>query len=59
MFEEKRNDRGGFAPRPLVKGNWRCSKCSKDITELPFEPDISRPIYCRECNRDRKIFGVK
>ena len=38
--------------RQLIKGNWKCSQCGKDIHELPFEPD-ARPLFCRECHRDR------
>jgi len=47
MFD-RNNDRG-FAPRQMVKGNWKCSECGVEITELPFEPAPDRPIYCREC----------
>ena len=25
-----------------------CATCSKE-TEVPFKPDPSRPVYCREC----------
>lgn len=25
-----------------------CSDCGKE-TEVPFKPDGSRPVYCREC----------
>ena len=33
-----------------------CSKCGKEITELPFEPDPARldKLLCRDCHRDRK-----
>lgn len=41
--------RGNFEPRPMVKGDWKCSECGVAITELPFEPAPDRPIYCREC----------
>jgi len=40
---------GGFAPRQMFKGNWKCADCGKEITELPFEPSPDRPIYCRDC----------
>jgi CxxC-x17-CxxC domain-containing protein len=33
----------------MVKGNWKCSECGVEITEMPFEPSPDRPIYCREC----------
>ena len=36
-------------PRKMVQGNWKCSDCGKEITELPFEPAADRPIYCRDC----------
>ncbi len=44
----------GFTPRPTVKGNWKCSDCQKEITELPFEPSPDRPIYCRDCWAKRR-----
>ena len=31
-------ERRDFAPREMVKGNWNCSECQVEITELPFEP---------------------
>lgn len=36
-------------PREMHKGNWTCSDCGKEITELPFEPTPGRPVYCKEC----------
>jgi len=51
MFQKFDDDRPkrDFAPREMVKGNWNCSECGVEITELPFEPAPDRPIYCREC----------
>ena len=40
--------------RQMYKGNWKCSECGVEITELPFEPDGTRPIYCRDCWRKRR-----
>jgi CxxC-x17-CxxC domain-containing protein len=40
---------GKRLPREMHKGNWNCSECGAEITELPFEPSPERPIYCREC----------
>ena len=56
MAFKKFSDRptGDFTPREMVKGNWKCSECGTEITELPFEPAPDRPIYCRECWRNRK-----
>lgn len=46
---------GGFGggdrgPRQMVQGNWTCSDCGKEITELPFMPSGDRPITCRDCH---------
>jgi CxxC-x17-CxxC domain-containing protein len=44
-----------FSPRrEMIKGNWTCSGCGATITELPFEPDGERPIYCRDCHRQKR-----
>ncbi|MCS7197337.1 MAG: hypothetical protein NZ930_01410 [Candidatus Bipolaricaulota bacterium] len=37
--------------------NLKCAQCSKAITELPFQPDGSRPLYCQACNRGRARSG--
>jgi CxxC-x17-CxxC domain-containing protein len=41
-------------PRKMIQGNWKCSECGAEITELPFEPSPDRPIYCRDCHKKRK-----
>jgi CxxC-x17-CxxC domain-containing protein len=50
---KKRFKRGNFH-RKMVKGNWVCSDCGKEITELPFNPSPDRPVYCRECWAKRR-----
>jgi len=45
---------GNFPPRKMFQGNWKCSECGKEITELPFEPVADRPIYCRDCWRQKR-----
>ncbi|MBU3896002.1 hypothetical protein KKG36_01685 [Patescibacteria group bacterium] len=40
---------GPRAPKPKIKGDWKCSECACSITELPFEPAPDRPIYCTDC----------
>lgn len=45
--------RGGFE-RKMFQGKWTCSQCGAEITELPFEPTGDRPIYCRDCHRQRR-----
>ena len=45
---------GGGEDRPRRPARTRemhtvaCSACGKD-TEVPFKPDLSRPVYCRDC----------
>lgn len=54
------NNGGGYAPRPMVEGNWKCSECGAEINKLPFEPAPDRPIYCRDCwskKRPPRSFG--
>ncbi|MBI2054056.1 MAG: hypothetical protein HYT36_01870 [Candidatus Staskawiczbacteria bacterium] len=53
MFN-RNDDQRGFTPRPKVQGNWKCSECGAEITELPFEPAQDRPIYCQECWRKNR-----
>jgi len=48
------NNHKDFPPRKMFKGNWTCTDCGKEITELPFEPDPDRPVYCRECWAKRR-----
>jgi len=40
--------------RQMHKGNWTCSECGAEITELPFEPDGERPLFCRDCHRQKR-----
>ncbi|MFA6065312.1 MAG: CxxC-x17-CxxC domain-containing protein [archaeon] len=30
-----------------------CADCGKE-TEVPFKPDASRPVYCRDCYQNHK-----
>lgn len=39
--------------RQMVKGNWTCSECGASITELPFEPDGERPLFCKNCHKQK------
>ena len=38
-----------FPPKKMFKGDWKCSDCGKEITELPFEPSGDRPLHCKDC----------
>ena len=49
MYDSNDRPEKSFPPREMVKGNWKCSECEKEITELPFEPAADRPIFCRDC----------
>jgi len=50
-------NQGGFQRR-MYQGNWKCSKCNADITELPFEPHPDRvdQLFCRDCYRPKRRF---
>jgi CxxC-x17-CxxC domain-containing protein len=43
----------GSDERKMFTGNWNCTKCGTEITELPFEPDGVKPLFCRDCHRER------
>jgi CxxC-x17-CxxC domain-containing protein len=30
-----------------------CSSCGKE-TEVPFQPRLDKPVYCRDCFRDKR-----
>ena len=49
-----KSESGDSFERKMYKGNWKCSECGKEITELPFEPSGDRPLYCRECHANRR-----
>lgn len=44
-----RDDRG--PPREMHKVT--CAECGKE-TEVPFKPDGTRPVYCKECYQKRR-----
>lgn len=48
------NQGNDFGQRQMYQGNWTCAGCGAEITELPFEPDGDRPLYCRDCHRKRR-----
>lgn len=62
-YQKYNDDRGfqqrGFSNQPRQMFNvsamgLKCAECGIDITELPFQPSLDRPVYCQECNRNRK-----
>ncbi|MBA3047394.1 hypothetical protein KKC83_01775 [Patescibacteria group bacterium] len=48
------DNNNSFGQRTMVQGKWTCSECGAEITELPFQPDGERPIFCRDCHRQRR-----
>src|SRR5438105_4277556 len=47
---------GAPTPRPIharVETHAVCSQCGKETT-VPFRPTQGRPIFCRECFRERR-----
>ena len=45
MYGEKR---GGYDRPPREMHKATCASCGQE-TEVPFKPDGTRPVYCREC----------
>lgn len=41
-------------PRQMFDVNEQCAECNKAITQLPFQPTGDRPIYCFDCNKNRR-----
>ncbi|MBY8999857.1 MAG: hypothetical protein KGD64_02990 [Candidatus Heimdallarchaeota archaeon] len=49
-----RGSSSGFGQRrPVELTKVTCSKCGEE-TEVPFVPDGSRPVYCRDCFQKSK-----
>ena len=47
MYREDNRGGGRFgAPREMHKAT--CADCGKEC-EVPFKPDGSKPVYCRDC----------
>ncbi len=42
----------------MHQGNWKCSSCNGDITELPFVPRSEKGLTCRNCYMKQKGGGV-
>lgn len=41
----------------MYQGNWKCSGCGKEITELPFEPRSTNNLLCRDCHAEQRGGG--
>ena len=51
MYRDDRGGRFGGPQREMHKVT--CADCGKE-TEVPFKPDGSRPVYCRDCFQKHK-----
>jgi CxxC-x17-CxxC domain-containing protein len=51
MYRDKRG--GGFNKDSREMHKVNCAECGKE-TEVPFKPDGTRPVYCRDCYQKRK-----
>ena len=49
MYRENNRNRG--PPREMHSVT--CADCGKE-TEVPFKPDGTRPVYCRDCYQKHK-----
>ena len=50
-----RDSRGGrgFDRPPREMHKVTCAECGTE-TEVPFKPDGTRPVYCRDCYQKRR-----
>ena len=53
-FQKFNDDSKRDFPRQMYQGNWKCSECGAEITELPFEPSGDRPLYRRDFHAKRR-----
>lgn len=44
---------GGYDRPPREMHKVTCADCGQE-TEVPFKPDGTRPVYCRDCYQKRK-----
>lgn len=47
---------GGGVRRPTQLFDATCSQCGQP-TQVPFQPQEGRPVYCRDCYRSKKPAG--
>ncbi|MFA5062078.1 MAG: CxxC-x17-CxxC domain-containing protein [Patescibacteria group bacterium] len=58
-FRQDRGDRGGSrpsnrGPRQMFDVDVTCGQCGTKITQLPFQPNGDKPVYCRDCMMARR-----
>ena len=52
MYDRDRG-RGGYDSGPREMHKVICAECGKE-TEVPFKPDGTRPVYCKDCFQKHK-----
>ena len=53
MYRDNFNRGGGYDRPPREMHKVTCAECNVE-TEVPFKPDGSRPVYCRDCYQKRR-----
>ena len=51
--DDNRGGGGRFSGPPREMHKATCAECGKE-TEIPFKPDGTRPVYCRDCYQKHK-----
>ncbi len=49
----RRRNRGGDPNRPREMHTVVCAECGQE-TQVPFEPNEGRPVFCRDCYAKQK-----
>ena len=49
----RRRNRGGDPSRPRQMHSVVCAECGQE-TQVPFEPNEGRPVFCRDCYTKQK-----
>ncbi len=52
-YERRGFGRGGYDRPPREMHKVTCADCGQE-TEVPFKPDGTRPVYCKDCYQKRK-----
>lgn len=53
MEGQRRFDRGRNFDAPREMHDVTCADCGKQ-TQVPFKPDGSRPVYCKDCYQNHR-----
>ncbi|MDP3900581.1 MAG: hypothetical protein Q8Q23_05910 [bacterium] len=48
------DNQNSFGDRQMFQGNWSCSNCGTAITSLPFQPNGTSPLFCRDCHAKKR-----